>query len=107
MFHCAWLSPVYVCEDIRVLLVYVCCFVFAVCENVCLVYCGSGRVFFWCPCFLSLKCLRMCVLYIVSTRVYAVFNCVCIIRSSVCSVYVSYAAEARGRRMLLVKRSVN
>ena len=42
----------------------------------------------------------MCVLYIVSTTVYAVFNCVCIIRSSVCSVYVSYAAEARGRRML-------
>ena len=42
----------------------------------------------------------MCVLCIVSTTVYAVFNCVCIIRSSVCSVYVSYAAEARGRRML-------
>ena len=57
-------------------------------------------VFFGVHVFLSLKCLRMCVLYIVSTRVYAVFNCVCIIRSSVCSVYVSYAAEARGRRML-------
>ena len=56
--------------------------------------------FFWCPCFLCLKCVRMCVLCIVSTTVYAVFNCVCIIRSTVCSVYVSYAAEARGRRML-------
>ena len=43
-------------------------------------------VFFGVHVFLSLKCLRMCVLYIVSTRVYAVFNCVCITQSSVCSV---------------------
>ena len=30
--------------------------------------------------------MRMCVLCIVSTTVYAVFNCVCITQSSVCSV---------------------
>ena len=55
----------YVCEDICVLLVYVCCFVFAVCENVCLVYCGSVCVFLVSMFFVFEVCENVCFVYCV------------------------------------------
>lgn len=91
------------CMCVRIFAFYWCMYVVLCLQSVRMyVWCivAVCVIFFGVHVFLCLKCVRMCVLCIVSTTVYAVFNCVCIIRSSVCSTYVSYAAEARGRRML-------